>query len=30
MELTNKINKEMVKKVEGVEKKRKKMKVNYC
>jgi hypothetical protein len=30
MELTNKINKEMVKKVEGVEKKRKKMKVSYC
>jgi hypothetical protein len=30
MELTNKINKEMVKKVEGVEKKKKKMKVSYC
>jgi hypothetical protein len=30
MELTNKINKEMVKKVEGVEKKRKKMKVSDC
>jgi hypothetical protein len=30
MELTNKINKEMVKKVEGVEKKRKKMKESYC
>jgi hypothetical protein len=30
IKLTNKINKEMVKKVEGVEKKKKKMKVSYC